>query len=171
MFLYGGMSLKGADAAVFTLQNRCNKTIWPGRPQLMNTGFQLNPNQKSDIVAPTGWSGHIWARSGCIFDQSTKQRNCTTGDCSGRLECSGADGAPPASLAEFTLDSPEDFYDVSLLDGFNLPISIVSLSSAPDRSNNFLPEELYATPSISDRSAPPRLKPMIFELLNRNPEL
>ncbi|KAG8391286.1 hypothetical protein BUALT_Bualt01G0172200 [Buddleja alternifolia] len=120
-----------ADAAVFTMQNRCNKTIWPGilssagRPQLMNTGFQLNPNQKTDIVAPTGWSGRIWARSGCFFDQSTKQGNCTTGDCGGRLECSGAGGAPPASLAEFTLDSPEDFYDVSLVDGFNLPISIV----------------------------------------------
>ncbi|KAG8391284.1 hypothetical protein BUALT_Bualt01G0172000 [Buddleja alternifolia] len=119
------------NAAVFTLQNRCNKPIWPGilsgagRPQLMNGGFRLNPNQKYDVVAPTGWSGRFWARSGCVFDQSTNHGKCTTGDCGGRLECSGAGGTPPASLAEFTLDSPEDFYDVSLVDGFNLPIAVV----------------------------------------------
>lgn len=78
------------------------------------------------MVAPTGWSGRFWARSGCKFNQSGKQGNCTTGDCGGGLlECNGAGGAPPASLAEFTLDSPEDFYDVSLVDGFNMPVSIV----------------------------------------------
>lgn len=49
---------------------------------------------------------------------------CATADCGGVLQCNGAGGIPPASLAEFTLDSPMDFYDISLVDGFNVPISV-----------------------------------------------
>ncbi|KAK6928696.1 LOW QUALITY PROTEIN: Thaumatin family [Dillenia turbinata] len=41
------------------------------------------------------------------------------------LNCAGAGGAPPATLAEFTLNSPVDFYDVSLVDGYNMKMSIV----------------------------------------------
>ncbi|XP_057807710.1 pathogenesis-related thaumatin-like protein 3.5 [Salvia miltiorrhiza] len=121
----------GSKAAVFTLQNRCKENIWPGtlsgagHPLLINGGLQLKPNERTNVVAPTGWSGRFWARSGCSFDQSGKQGNCTTGDCGGLLQCGGIGGTPPASLAEFTLDSPEDFYDVSLVDGFNMPISVV----------------------------------------------
>ncbi|CAK9171534.1 unnamed protein product [Ilex paraguariensis] len=120
----------GTDAAVFTLQNRCERTIWPGilsgagRPQLVNGGLELKQNEKININAPKGWSGRFWARSECSFDRSGKGR-CITGDCGGVVQCAGAGGAPPASLAEFTLDSPLDFYDVSLVDGFNIPISIV----------------------------------------------
>ncbi|XP_051141301.1 pathogenesis-related thaumatin-like protein 3.5 [Andrographis paniculata] len=123
--------LSGSNGAVFTLQNKCEQTIWPGilsgagRPQLTNGGLELRPNQEITVTAPTGWSGRFWARTGCNFDRSGKQGNCTTGDCGGLLECQGSGGVPPASLAEFTLDSPEDFYDVSLVDGFNLPVSIV----------------------------------------------
>ncbi|KAK4411033.1 Pathogenesis-related thaumatin-like protein 3.5 [Sesamum angolense] len=122
----------GANAAVFTLQNRCKETVWPGilsgsgKPLLMSGGLELKPDQKTDVPAPTGWSGRFWPRTGCTFDQSGKQGNCTTGDCGGGLlECGGTGGAPPVSLAEFTLDSPLDFYDVSLVDGFNVPVSII----------------------------------------------
>ncbi|KAI3444972.1 hypothetical protein Pfo_001637 [Paulownia fortunei] len=121
----------GSNAATFTLKNRCKNTIWPGilsgagKPLLMNGGLQLKPEETTNVVGPTGWSGRFWARSGCNFDQSGEHGNCTTGDCGGLLECSGRGGEPPASLAEFTLDSPEDFYDVSLVDGFNMPVSIV----------------------------------------------
>ena len=83
----------------------------------MNGGFELKSHQTVIIDMPKGWSGRLWGRSGCTFDESGKV-NCTTGDCGGRLECAGAGGAPPASLAEFTLDSPLDFYDVSLVDGY-----------------------------------------------------
>ncbi|KAL2461290.1 Pathogenesis-related thaumatin superfamily protein [Abeliophyllum distichum] len=119
----------GANAAVFTLQNRCPYTIWPatlpgsGKPVLVNGGFQLGAAQATTIAAPAGWSGRLWARTGCTFDQSGRGR-CTTGDCGSVLQCNGAGGTPPVSLAEFTLNSPQDFYDVSLVDGYNLPISI-----------------------------------------------
>ncbi|XP_022959726.1 thaumatin-like protein [Cucurbita moschata] len=117
------------DAAVFSLVNKCSDTVWPGiqpgagKPQLMNGGFQLKPGETVTINAPTGWSGRFWGRHGCSFDASGKG-TCDTGDCGGVLECDGAGGTPPATLAEFTLDSPKDFYDVSLVDGYNMEISI-----------------------------------------------
>ena len=41
------------------------------------------------------------------------------------MNCAGAGGSPPVTLAEFTLNSPVDYYDVSLVDGYNVPMSIV----------------------------------------------
>ncbi|KAI3908955.1 hypothetical protein MKW92_040073 [Papaver armeniacum] len=110
--------LSGVSATIFTLQNKCKNDIWPGiqpgagKDNLRNGGFRLRPNE---VV--------FWGRVGCSFDQTGKG-SCLTGDCGGVLECSGAGGAPPASLAEFTVNSPNDFYDISLVDGFNVPISI-----------------------------------------------
>ncbi|PWA41806.1 thaumatin [Artemisia annua] len=123
------LSSLGTDAAVFTLQNRCEKTIWPGiqpsggRPVLMEGGLELRHQESISVTTPTGWSGRFWARSGCTFN-ANGEGTCETGDCGSGLYCRGAGGVPPASLAEFTLDSPLDFYDVSLVDGYNMPISI-----------------------------------------------
>ncbi|MBA0596777.1 hypothetical protein Gorai_013586, partial [Gossypium raimondii] len=53
---------------------------------------------------------------------------CATADCgSGQITCNGAGAIPPASLIEFTLAASggQDFYDVSLVDGFNLPLSVI----------------------------------------------
>ncbi|KAK6162925.1 hypothetical protein DH2020_002766 [Rehmannia glutinosa] len=72
----------------------------------------------------------------CNFDHSGEQGNCTTGDCGGHLECGGRGGVPPGFLAEFTLDSPEDFYDVSLVDGFNLPVSVVPSGRVKGNNNS-----------------------------------
>jgi hypothetical protein len=128
-------NFSGADAAVFTLQNRCRNTIWPGiqpgtgKPQLMNGGLKLRPGETVKISAPKGWSGRFWGRRWCSFDKSGKG-TCFTGDCGGQLQCAGAGGAPPATLAEFTLDNPVDYYDVSLVDGYNMRVSIVPLGGS-----------------------------------------
>ncbi|RLN41891.1 putative thaumatin domain family protein [Panicum miliaceum] len=69
----------------------------------------------------------MWARTGCSQDGATWRLVCATGDCgSGATECAGAGAAPPATLAEFTLDGSGglDFYDVSLVDGYNLPVLV-----------------------------------------------
>lgn len=130
--------VKGASGATFKFTNNCEYTVWPGilsnagSPQLGSTGFELSKGSSQSFQAPTGWSGRFWGRTGCKFD-SSEQGSCTTGDCgSGQVECNGAGAAPPATLAEFTLagSGGQDFYDVSLVDGYNLPMVIVGSSGS-----------------------------------------
>ncbi len=77
-------------------------------------------------------------------------RSCSTGDCNGILDCQASVGFPirptrprcagrryadppqgttPVTLAEFTLAtaSGQTFYDISLVDGYNIPMAIISL--------------------------------------------
>ncbi|XP_030513904.1 thaumatin-like protein 1 [Rhodamnia argentea] len=122
---------RGASGATFTFVNRCQYTVWPGilanagSPSLDSTGFELPSDSSRTFQAPTGWSGRFWGRTSCSFDGSLSG-SCLTGDCgSGQVECNGLGAAPPATLAEFTLGSGgQDFYDVSLVDGYNLPMLI-----------------------------------------------
>ncbi|KAA8537670.1 hypothetical protein F0562_027340 [Nyssa sinensis] len=117
------------SATVFTLQNRCSYTIWPGTLSgnggavLGDGGFELQPGASRELPAPPGWSGRFWARTGCNFDASGNGK-CTTGDC-GSLKCTGG-GVPPVTLVEFTLSSnnDKDFYDVSLVDGYNVGMGV-----------------------------------------------
>ncbi|CAL5001093.1 unnamed protein product [Urochloa decumbens] len=122
----------------FTISNYCSEPIWPGTlagagtPQLPTTGFRLDPGQTVRVPAPTGWSGRLWARTGCAFDAGGKGA-CQTGDCGGRMECAGAGATPPATLFEVTLGKAAgdlDYYDVSLVDGYNLPVVAVPRSAA-----------------------------------------
>ncbi|KAF8718483.1 hypothetical protein HU200_025251 [Digitaria exilis] len=119
--------------------NRCTGTVWPGiqsnagSSRLDPTGFVLPPGTSRAVPAPSGWSGRVWARTGCAQDGGTGKIVCATGDCgSGTLECDGQNAATPATLAEFTLagGNGDDFYDVSLVDGYNLPILIEPAGSA-----------------------------------------
>ncbi|XVF07809.1 hypothetical protein REPUB_Repub06bG0171900 [Reevesia pubescens] len=117
--------------ATITIRNNCHNTIWPGiltgggRSQLPNTGFQLTSGASNSINVPAPWTGTIWARTGCIT--SSGRFTCATANCgSGQVGCNGGGPAPPATLAEFTLapNRGQDYYDVSLVDGFNVPVSI-----------------------------------------------
>ncbi|XP_050234599.1 thaumatin-like protein 1 [Mercurialis annua] len=122
---------RGAWSATFSFVNKCDYTVWPGilanagSPRLDSTGFELPGDTSRSFQAPTGWSGRFWARTGCTFDDSGSG-SCLTGDCgSGLVECNGLGAAPPATLAEFTLGTGgQDFYDVSLVDGYNLPMLV-----------------------------------------------
>ncbi|CAK9186956.1 unnamed protein product [Ilex paraguariensis] len=119
---------RGVSGAKFTFTNKCDYTVWPGilgTPSLDSTGFELTKGSTRSFQAPTGWSGRFWGRTGCNFDGSG-QGSCSTADCgSGQIECNGAGATPPATLAEFTLGSgSQDFYDVSLVDGYNLPMVV-----------------------------------------------
>ncbi|GAA0167635.1 hypothetical protein LIER_40421 [Lithospermum erythrorhizon] len=127
---------QGIIGATFTLVNRCSYTVWPGilanadSSKLDSTGFELAPGSTRSFQAPSRWSGRFWGRRGCTFDPNTGQGSCDTGDCgSNQIECNGAGAKPPATLAEFTIGSGpdsgnQDFYDVSLVDGYNLPMII-----------------------------------------------
>lgn len=118
----------------FKIVNRCHHTIWPGiltgadRPLLSPTGFKLKSGKSKTISVPNSWSGRLWARTHCSTDPTGKF-SCITADCgSGKVECGGAGAIPPATLAEFTLNGDQglDFYDVSLVDGYNLPVVVVA---------------------------------------------
>ncbi|KAH0876127.1 hypothetical protein HID58_073489, partial [Brassica napus] len=112
------------SARVFTIVNSCDQTIWPAitpGENFSGGGFKLKPGHSIVFKAPVDWSGRIWGRTGCKFDK-TGTGSCETGSCGSNLKCSTS-GKQPASLAEFTLSSV-DFYDVSLVDGFNLPMTV-----------------------------------------------
>lgn len=122
----------GAFGAKFTFVNKCDFTVWPGvlsgagSLKFDTTGFELRKGSSRSFQAPAGWSGRFWGRTDCNFDGSGRGV-CNTGDCgSGEIECNGAGAAPPATLAEFTLGSGNspDFYDVSLVDGYNLAMIV-----------------------------------------------
>lgn len=130
VLVYVSLLFSVSYSSTFVITNNCPFTIWPGtlsgsgtRP-LPTTGFRLDVGQSVKIPSVLGWSGRIWARTGCNFDANGAGK-CVTGDCGGKLECAGNGAAPPTSLFEITLghgSSDKDFYDVSLVDGYNLPI-------------------------------------------------
>ncbi|CAL5356107.1 hypothetical protein CsSME_00044953 [Camellia sinensis var. sinensis] len=109
------------DAAVFTISNNCPYTVWAAATP--GGGVQLNRGQAWTInVAPGTAMARIWGRTNCNFDGSGRGR-CETGDCGGVLQCTGW-GVPPNTLAEYALNQFNnlDFFDISLVDGFNIPI-------------------------------------------------
>ncbi|THH30492.1 hypothetical protein EUX98_g3709 [Antrodiella citrinella] len=67
-------------------------------------------------------------RRDCDFSSSNPATQCADGGCNGGLVCdpNTGTGVAPATLAEFTLSAAgnQDFYDLSLVDGFNLPVRI-----------------------------------------------
>lgn len=119
-----------AGTRVFTFVNAVDRTIWlasgeqTAKPALTTTGWVLRPGRTLSVRVPDHWNGRFWGRTGCTFDASGRG-HCETGDCDGRFQCPGY-GVIPASLAEFNLNSwgGMDFYDVSLVDGSNLPMYI-----------------------------------------------
>ncbi|KAL4352532.1 hypothetical protein GQ457_06G039450 [Hibiscus cannabinus] len=126
------LQLLSAHSSMLTIVNKCNYTVWPGvlsgsgaqTPPISPTGFILKPGELRNISVPTSWSGRVWGRTLCTTDHSGKF-SCLTGDCnSSTIECSGF--GTLASLAEFALNGAggSSFYDVSFVDGYNLPMMI-----------------------------------------------
>ena len=113
-----------------TFLNAVSQTIWVAgwqqtpQPALPVTGWVLPAGQSLTITVPDHWNGRFWGRTGCSFDGSG-HGHCQTGDCNGKFQCTQY-GAIPATLAEYNLSPGHnpDFYDVSLVDGSNLPMYI-----------------------------------------------
>uniref|UniRef100_A0A0A9BYJ7 Protein kinase domain-containing protein n=1 Tax=Arundo donax TaxID=35708 RepID=A0A0A9BYJ7_ARUDO len=112
------------EAAVFSITNNCSFIVWPAAVPV-GGGVQLNPGQTQALNVPAGTSSRrLWGRTGCSFNSSDRGA-CQTGDCGGRLSCS-TNGQPPTTLAEFTIGGASDFFDISIIDGFNLPVAFLS---------------------------------------------
>ena len=140
----GGLGRSTASAAAnpagprtVTLVNRTDMTIWPAAwpgSTRGRTGWRLAPGASVSFSVPGHWNARLWARTGCHFNAHGRG-SCVTGDCGGRFECTGW-GAIPATLAEYDLDAYDhlDFYDVSMVDGSNLPMYITTVGGeTPDR--------------------------------------
>ncbi|KAL0920700.1 hypothetical protein M5K25_009861 [Dendrobium thyrsiflorum] len=130
-----------AMSTTLSMTNNCPFPIWPGllsgagTAPLPTTGFLLNPGESRPIEVPPSWSGRLWGRTLCSTDPSTGRFSCASADCgSGAVDCSGSGADPPATLAEFTLNGSGgmDFFDVSLVDGYNLPLLIVPEGGEPE---------------------------------------
>ncbi|KAK2999940.1 hypothetical protein RJ639_024025 [Escallonia herrerae] len=136
---YAGNEL--AQACTFYVSNRCPFPIWPataantGHPVIGNGGFYLPSGQVRRVQAPGNWNGRIWARTGCNFASKFNWKAaCETGDCDRKLECNGSIGLPPATLVQISLQvdkSKPSFYDVSVVDGYNLPVSVMTKPNVP----------------------------------------
>ncbi|KAI9428648.1 Osmotin thaumatin-like protein [Lactarius indigo] len=128
-----------AMARTFTVYNACPFTIWPALFTDLNVG-SATPNQATGWTAPAftavsffvpdNWrAGRIWGRRNCDFGNNPGPNSCLDGGCNGGLLCNArtGTGVPPVTVAEFTLSTDPnvpDFYDVSLVDGYNLPMRI-----------------------------------------------
>ncbi|KAK4842833.1 hypothetical protein QYF36_000626 [Acer negundo] len=152
-------------SSTFTFTNKCSYTVWPGMlsgagtAPLSTTGFTLEQGQSTSLSVPNSWSGRFWGRTFCSQNATTNKFTCVTGDCgSGTIECSGSGAVPPATLAEFTLNGAGglDFYDVSLVDGYNLPMLIspqggtggnCTITGCSADLNNACPSDLKVTES------------------------
>ncbi|XP_047050712.1 pathogenesis-related thaumatin-like protein 3.7 [Lolium rigidum] len=116
-------------AATITVVNKCSYTVWPAA--LPGGGVRLDPGQTWPLTMPAGTAAaRVWPRTGCTFNGSGVGR-CITGDCAGKLACT-LSGEQPTTIAEYTLgkDGAPDFFDLSLVDGFNVPMRFQPLDGA-----------------------------------------
>lgn len=130
-------------ARTFTVTNACPFTVWPGvytdpargsAFPLVEGGWEAPSGSSKSFSVPDNWAaGRIWGRRGCDFSTVQGPTSCLTGGCEGGLNCTQP-GVPPTTLAEWTLsptaDAP-DFYDVSLVDGYDLPMRISTNKECP----------------------------------------
>ncbi|TFK75743.1 thaumatin-like protein [Pluteus cervinus] len=137
--------ISGAAARTFTVYNACPFTIWPAMFTDLNvapnvpsfqTGWEAPAWSKVSFTVPDNWkAGRIWGRRNCNFGSNPGPNSCLTGGCNGGLLCDSrtGTGVPPATVAEWTLqaDGNRDFYDVSLVDGYNLPMRITNNVGCP----------------------------------------
>ncbi|KAI3614834.1 thaumatin-like protein [Moniliophthora roreri] len=132
-----------AAARTFTVKNNCNYPVWPAIFTDTNspncgtavpdqpTGWKADPGSSVNFNVPDNWKcGRIWGRAECDFSANPGPQSCKTGGCAGGLECTG-NYEKPASVAEWTFDGTNDNYDVSLVDGFNIPLEITNNKDCP----------------------------------------
>lgn len=127
-----------ASARTMTVYNGCPFTIWPAMFTDLHagsavpnfaTGWEAGAFTHVTFSVPDNWkAGRIWGRRNCNFNDPNPATQCADGGCNGGLQCdrNTGTGVPPATVAEFTFqgDGFKDFYDVSLVDGYNLPMRI-----------------------------------------------
>lgn len=119
-----------------TITNQCKENIWPAvsvntdsplLPTPTGTGSLLPQGESRTMYFPVDiviLGGRIFARQGCETDASGHFQ-CAVGDCkNGELECPRSTGISGVSLAEFTVVKRKFWYNLSLIDGFNVGLKM-----------------------------------------------
>nr|GMC58695.1 osmotin-like protein [Ipomoea batatas]GME08591.1 osmotin-like protein [Ipomoea batatas] len=122
-----------SSAVNFEVRNNCPYTVWAAATPV-GGGQRLDNGQSWNINVPRGTAmARIWGRRNCNFDGSGRG-SCETGDCNGVLQCTGW-GKAPNTLAEFALNQFNnlDFFDISNVDGFNIPMSFAPTRPGADK--------------------------------------
>lgn len=105
------------------VKNRCNATLKVGHSKDVDwfgKVVSVSANSTYKINPPVGWSGRVWGRKNCSGDK-----------------CFDSGMGSPASLAEFHfLASGSTFYDISFVDGYNLPMVIEPVSKSKKGDTN-----------------------------------
>ncbi|KAL3727618.1 hypothetical protein ACJRO7_032371 [Eucalyptus globulus] len=98
-----------ANAATFNIRNNCPYTVWAA------VSWSLN-------VSPGTKRARIWARTNCQFDGAGKGN-------------ANPLASPQNTLAEYALNQfgGKDFFDISLVDGFNVSTDFSSTSNGCTR--------------------------------------
>ncbi|MGH3244866.1 MAG: thaumatin family protein [Trebonia sp.] len=132
-----------------TFVNQMAQTIWVAAAPnaatpLAATGWVLPAGQSVTITPPNNLNTRFWGRTGCVFN-GAGVGHCQTGDCGGLFQCTGW-GTIPATLAEVNFHAWDglDFYDVSLVDGSNLPMYINIAKSSGGTKDKISPNGCVA---------------------------
>ncbi|KAI9273898.1 THO complex subunit 1 transcription elongation factor-domain-containing protein [Helicostylum pulchrum] len=110
---HANMLTAPTDKKQMIISNQCGTTLQVGyqtNDDPRGLTFELSNNGSYTLPVSLNWAGRIWARESCDV-----------------LACDIASAENPASLAEFKLNNNNDdidYYDVSFVDGFNLPVRI-----------------------------------------------
>ncbi|XP_022925454.1 protein P21-like [Cucurbita moschata] len=118
-------SIGHSGGSTITILNNCPYTIWAAiidTSRSFGSGRRLDNGEAWTLNMLDNSAGRAWGRTSCSFDGSGRGF-CETGDCGRVLNCQDF-GTPPLTLAEFSLNRANnlDFLDISLVDGFNIPI-------------------------------------------------
>ena len=116
------------DARTLTVVNKCRQTIWvTANPltTLPGNGFvQMDPGNAFKVGVANGWTGALWARTYCGTDAGVF--GCET-------------DPTVASRAELALAADpttgQDTYDISFVNGFNVPIGVLPVGVPPYPAN------------------------------------
>ncbi len=103
-----------------------------GKPLVDGGGFKLEANGGThSSTVDSYWQGAFWGRTGCTGtddDLTCDWKTCTGTDGKGKLQCGGS-GLSQMTKGEINFDeNGGDTYDVSAVDGFNVPMTITPVA-------------------------------------------
>lgn len=93
--------------------------------------LSLAAKSNKTVTVDNNWEGRVWAQESCDAPEN----------------CMQAGASNPVSLAEFKMSGANDvdYYDVSFVDGFNLPVRVEPINLINDHPVSSDPQHCQAT--------------------------